>query len=179
MVTNSIDPFERMPFLRCTENSHSVLRSTWRLATCRRSDSVNIVAYSRGWTWNSKDTRYICNQQTPKMWGFLNIIHNNFIKHKFLKSPGRIFLCCKLLLAHESRTLWSNFLEDRSVTAKQDSMEPRKPPAKVRRVQVCKKTGGQPWPNNTIYVFNFKPRRTNVCYKRQKLFLNVAFHLIF
>ena len=24
MVTNSIDPFERMPFLRCTENSHSV-----------------------------------------------------------------------------------------------------------------------------------------------------------
>lgn len=49
-------------------------------------------------------------------------------------------------------------------------MEPRKPPAKVRRVQVCKKTGGQPWANTTIYVLNFKPRRTNVCYKRHKLF---------
>ena len=78
MVTDSIDPFERMPFLRYTENSHSVCAVHEGLPPAEdliQLTSGHIPEVERGLK-KKKHKTYLTylKQNILKMSGFLNII---------------------------------------------------------------------------------------------------------
>lgn len=160
------------------------LRSTWRPATCRRSNSVNIVAHSRGWTWNSKNTRHIWhiwNQNILKMSGFLNIIQSSTIislNTNFSKAPDASSFaansCLRMSPGPYDSTFQNIEVSQRNKTQWSQGNHPPKcegsRSAKKQRASRGQTTRSMSWTSNpdeqmsAINVINF---------------LSVAFHLIF
>lgn len=146
------------------------LRSTWRLATCRRSDSVNIGAYSRGWTWNSKKTQDISETKTSsKCQDFWTSSTKICLNKYFSKAPDASSFAANSCLRMSPGPYDSAFQNIEVIFRPIRWSQGNHPPMCEGSRSANSKW--QPWPNNKIYVLNFKSKRTNGCYKRHKLFM--------